>query len=156
MNIACLGWGSLIWDPEPLPLMPNKPRWFRDGPELPVEFARRSANGRMTLGDRTARNVKAPAGTLGHLTSPTIAEAHEALARREWGRGPLPQRWTAKDWIDWKDRNIARMTKLAGSSSAHAQQIARWADGKKLDGSYGLFCRRGSIISSVCRRFPRW
>ena len=112
--------------------MPNKPRWFRDGPELPVEFARRSANGRMTLGDRTARSVKAPAGTLGPLTSPTIAEAHEALARREWGRGPLPQRWTAKDWIDWKDRNIARMTKLAGSSSAHAQQIARWAgDGEK-------------------------
>ena len=134
MNIACLGWGSLIWDPEPLPLMPNKPQWFKNGPELPVEFARQSANGRMTLVIVPPEMSKPRPVLWAHLRSHTIAEAHEALARREWGRGPLPQRWTAKDWIDWKDRNIARWTKLAGSSSGHAQQIATWADRKKLDG----------------------
>jgi hypothetical protein len=46
--IACLGWGSLIWRPESLQL-PNCNDWRDDGPELPIEFARQSNNGRLTL-----------------------------------------------------------------------------------------------------------
>lgn len=51
MKIAILGWGSLIWNPRNLEI--NKTQgpngWFSDGPMLPIEFARISQDGRLTL-----------------------------------------------------------------------------------------------------------
>lgn len=46
MKIAYIGWGSLIWDQGSLKL---KGTWQCDGPYLPVEFARVSQDGRLTL-----------------------------------------------------------------------------------------------------------
>lgn len=46
MKIACLGWGSLIWQPKNLLI---RREWFSDGPFLPIEFSRKSQDGRLTL-----------------------------------------------------------------------------------------------------------
>lgn len=46
MKIAVLGWGSLIWDKDNLQIQSS---WREDGPFLPIEFARISKDGRLTL-----------------------------------------------------------------------------------------------------------
>ena len=46
MSIVCLGWGSLVWDPRCLPIEGD---WHSNGPNLPIEFARESMDGRITL-----------------------------------------------------------------------------------------------------------
>lgn len=46
MTISIIGWGSLIWCPGALQI---ESRWYRDGPALPIEFARISRHGRLTL-----------------------------------------------------------------------------------------------------------
>ena len=47
MKIAVLGWGSLIWNPRNLEIRDIE--WKGDGPLLPIEFARISQDGRLTL-----------------------------------------------------------------------------------------------------------
>ncbi len=46
MQIAIIGWGSLIWCPGCLRIKSN---WHSDGPLLPIEFARISNDQRLTL-----------------------------------------------------------------------------------------------------------
>ena len=45
---AILGWGSLIWNPKDLNYN-EELGWIYDGPTLPIEFARISNDGRLTL-----------------------------------------------------------------------------------------------------------
>jgi len=91
---VCIGWGSLIWDPGTLPV---KGKWSSDGPLLPLEFARESRDGRLTL-------VLVPAAAPMRsywvdLSSKNIESARAALASREqstdinsigvWSRGTI-------------------------------------------------------------------
>ena len=46
MNVAIIGWVSLVWDKQGLK---TRSPWYSDGPVLPVEFARISEDGRVTL-----------------------------------------------------------------------------------------------------------
>lgn len=46
MKIAVIGWGSLIWNKRELQIAGG---WHKDGPRLPVEFARISSRERLTL-----------------------------------------------------------------------------------------------------------
>lgn len=48
MKTAILGWGSLIWQPKILKFDANI-GWKENGPVLPIEFARISQDGRLTL-----------------------------------------------------------------------------------------------------------
>lgn len=81
MRIACLGWGSLIWDPRELRVGAGREAWRSDGPELPIEFARQSSGNRLTL-------VVLPEGrrvqTLwAEMQTDDIAIARSSLRKRE-------------------------------------------------------------------------
>ena len=81
MNIACLGWGSLIWDQRSLPV---RGKWFDDGPILPIEFARESSDGRITLVIVHEEHVENTVRSLWALMSVTTLEkAKSGLAKRE-------------------------------------------------------------------------
>jgi len=78
MTIACLAWGSLVWDPRTLPLAGP----FRlEGPLLPIEFSRVSLDGRVTL----VLDGSAPVSPTywAPLVVGDLDEAIEALAERE-------------------------------------------------------------------------
>ncbi len=81
-RIACLAWGSLVWDAGEHPL-PLRTDWRNDGPELPIEFARisDSRNGALTL---VLFSKVAPSETLwAEMELETISEAINVLSRRE-------------------------------------------------------------------------
>jgi hypothetical protein len=90
MRIACLGWGSLIWDPRDLPVRRG---WFNDGPVVPVEFSRKSSDGRVTLViDVSATPLRV---LWAQMVTVELDEAAKALCDRE---GVTNQKWVGR----WK------------------------------------------------------
>jgi hypothetical protein len=134
MTIACLGWGSLIWDPRDLPL---GSAWREDGPQLPVEFARQSRDGRITL---VIVDDCPPSPVLwAELRVKNLTEAVDALAMRE-NVEPNAAR-TA----------IGRWPANSGQAYPHCDAIADWAKRRTLSGVVwtalkpGLSTRRGTM-----------
>jgi hypothetical protein len=116
LKIACLGWGSLIWDRGDLPVLTP---WFPDGPLLPIEFARQSLGNRITL-------VIVPKFPFVHtlwalLSVENLDEAKVQLAKRE-GISIGNIRWSIGYWA-----------KKESSTSRYAKNIGKWAVKMDLD-----------------------
>lgn len=116
-KIACIAWGSLVWDARSLPVSGE---WMKDGPSLPIEFARESADGRITL--VLCEGVKLVPACWAMLNVDDVANAICALAEREG-----ITRRIAHDIGQWD---------LVGGKmyGMYATAIAAWARGKALDG----------------------
>lgn len=80
IKIAIIGWGSLIWDSGELKII--KP-WQPNGPKLPVEFARISNNGRVTLVIYLGRNDNPSPTSWALSTYDDLGDAREDLRKRE-------------------------------------------------------------------------
>ena len=78
MRTICLGWGSLVWCPRCLPV---EGVWHSDGPDLPIEFARESSDGRITL--VLTENAAPVRSFWARLAVNSLDEGKACLARRE-------------------------------------------------------------------------
>lgn len=88
MTIVCLGWGSLIWNQCRADELLTVGGWHSDGPHLPIEFARQSDDGRITL-------VITPGAKLvpvlwAELDVQSLDKAIASLAKREGPKGGKP------------------------------------------------------------------
>ena len=111
MLIACLAWGSLVWDPGELPV---RREWFADGPLLPIEFAGRSGNGRVTLVLLDKAPVVRSLWALMSISD--LQGAKEALADRE--------KMTSKI----KTENIGFWSGKLKSDGVGVEEIEEWAN----------------------------
>lgn len=111
-GIACIGWGSLIWNPGSLQL---DSRWLSDGPTLPIEFLRQSAGNRITL--VICEAVRATPTLWAYLRAASMVEAVDMLREREGFR--------TNKWIGhWP----------SADNSVVPSSIEQWANNLGLDG----------------------
>jgi hypothetical protein len=117
MKIVCLGWGSLIWDSGNLL---TQGEWFADGPLVPVEFLRKSSNGRITL---VLNNTAKPVQSLWIEMGTTDLEvAKKSLGKREYEN--------ASD--DWIRKNIGVWMKGENSPEL-IPSLETWTQTKNID-----------------------
>ncbi len=113
MKIACIAWGSLIWEPGPLKLASG---WMPDGPHLPLEFVRDSDDS-----DELALVLHDTAPAMpthwALLDAADLDAAREMLRQREKIRPEYPQ------WV-------GSIPSPHGPADA---RIAAWMGGRGLD-----------------------
>lgn len=111
-KIACIGWGSLIWNPGDLILDGD---WQPDGPALPIEFVRQSSRNRLTL----VISEGAPPTTAlwANLRTTSLPEAMDMLRTRE---GFPTNRWIGR----WPSAEVRQVSST----------IEQWANEKNLQG----------------------
>lgn len=119
--IACLGWGSLVWDPRELAI---QRQWFNDGPLIHVEFARQSQDGRITLVLTESAN---PVRSLwAVMDSVDLASAKSDLRRREG----VPEKNEEKHIGSWSvgQPSPDLIPSLAEWASAHGIAHVIWTN----------------------------
>ncbi len=121
-KIAVIGWGSLIWNPRDLKVLSKI--WEIDGPELPIEFARKSKDGRITLVIYTSylSEPKKWVNCLwNYLNVESIEEAIENLRLREGCPTKKPIGFIYRGSSNAKNQEIEKL-------------IKKWADKKQMQG----------------------
>ena len=119
--IVCLGWGSLIWDPRCLPIV-DCLHWHRDGPALPVEFARKSQDGRITL--VVAEDTNCIPVLWKELDVRSLEEARKVLHERECKYESDIGIWSA----------TCSSADPGNIQHAVAEDIGAWAEAKGVEG----------------------
>lgn len=119
-QFACIGWGSLIWHPDTLPCTGE---WKKDGPWLPVEFARQSLDKRITL--VICPEVPLVQTCWSKLTVLNIDAAISHLAHRECPGAPR----------HWADSNVGCWTRSSEIVRGRCTEaISKWAEDQGLAG----------------------
>ncbi|GGX98833.1 hypothetical protein GCM10007160_28220 [Litchfieldella qijiaojingensis] len=120
-TIACLGWGSLVWDPRELPI---QRQWFDDGPLVHVEFARQSQDGRITL---VLAETQIPVRSLWAVMDATELNSAKAQLRKREG---IPEKNEVKHIGSWSTRreNPVLIPSLAGWADAHGIAHVVWTN----------------------------
>ena len=115
LRVACLGWGSLLWDPRTLPMAEP----FRaEGPWLPIEFSRVSSDGRVTLVIDPAAPVMQTYCV--QMAVEDLDEAIEELGRREKVAAERCRDWIGAEWL-------SRPERATGDTPARERtEIVRW------------------------------
>lgn len=112
MKVACLGWGSLVWCPKDLPIVEP---WYKDGPLLPIEFARQSQDGRLTL---VITDGATPVNCLwSYIIATKPDDARKTLAKRE----------------DTSEKNIGLWQRDSSECFSYKEVIKNWATKKEID-----------------------
>jgi hypothetical protein len=114
MKIACLGWGSLVWDPRGLPI---EGQWLEDGPLAPVELLRQSDDGRITLViEPSAMPITLLWANMGSID---LRQAKQALGEREG----IP--------LSLRDSRIGQWQR-GGVATDSIQDLPAWAEERNL------------------------
>lgn len=116
-QIAVLGWGSLIWQPKNLNI---NSLWKKDGPFLPIEYARISKDRRLTLVIKP--NAKSVPVFWNYMFSNSLDDAIENLKEREQMINK-----NRVGFIDFKDN------KHSNSYPEVIEEIKKWGKSKNLD-----------------------
>lgn len=121
--IACIGWGSLIWDPRDLPM---RGQWHNYGPLLPIEFARESGAKPGQRGDKITLVVCEDTPRVRTLWTlldvPDLTAARQRLA----GREGIAKRWETDigywhgESNTWDGREAATIAAWAGAQGLAA------------------------------------
>lgn len=119
--IACLGWGSLVWDPRELAI---QRQWFDDGPFIHVEFTRQSQDGRITL---VLTETEKPVRSLWAVMDATALSSARAKLRKREG---IPEKNEVKHIGTWStgQPNPALIPNLAEWANAHGVAHVIWTN----------------------------
>ena len=122
VKIACIAWGSLIWEPGPLKLASG---WQPDGPSLPLEFVRDSDDSA-----ELALVLHAPAPAMptrwARFDTDDLGQAREMLRQREKIRPEYPQ------WVGSLP-DLAPPALSAPTPPAIVASIAAWMATRDVD-----------------------